>query len=258
MLGASGALLTAPSAPATAPLSLNVDVSSPSMARPRPLSSGSATSKKNKDRMQHQAEECRRRTRLRERFNQLREAAECEKKDRFNILTVAIERIESNRERLRLTEAARDEAFRHLEALRAAVAAKAGPAALLPAPLHGLHGPAAQIAPNGAFLDCNLAFCGLLRVTRESVLAQSIVSIVPREEVRRMASALMRARAETSGAWNMHCSLIAHSGQPVPVSLAASREANGWLLLFSPIVDMAAGAETVTDEQLAQLKEGRI
>jgi len=69
-------------------------------------SNGYGPIRRSKDKQKHSESENRRRLRLRAKFSALREASQCGKKDRFNILQGAVDKLRDYEERLRRTEAA--------------------------------------------------------------------------------------------------------------------------------------------------------
>ena len=134
--------------------------------------------RRSKDKQKHSESENRRRMRLRAKFNALKDAAQCNKKDRFNILQGAVNRLQEQEERIAQLEASLGSAAPTPNAASSSSAAAVPPAAaaasttLLPSlstPLSNYQMLSAlaccYISLDGRILDANAAFLKLFGFT---------------------------------------------------------------------------------------------
>lgn len=167
-----------------------------------PTSLGGGRRRRPKNKQQHNAEEHRRRTRLRDRFSQLRIVSECDKKDRYNILTTAIEKLTSVNSQIKSLQAEREilkeralnaggnqeekeYLFRDAEDLDNFV--RAVPSTLRDVTASKmLTVPSVVIGIDGRFLQCNENFCKLTGMNNSEVCQSSLFSITQPDNLKQM------------------------------------------------------------------------
>lgn len=125
-----------------------------------------------KDKQKHNESESRRRARIAEKFQELKDVSNCPKPDRYHILAHAIDMLRSyeEEEKSASRSAAKQAAFAPKPLT--VVAEKEVDPTTVPDALSSIA--AATVALDGRFRDCNVAFCELIGSPRTSILSSSM------------------------------------------------------------------------------------
>ena len=208
-----------------------------------------------KNKQKHNESESRRRDRLRTQFNALRNASECDKKDRIAILAAATERLKQQDARVRQYEAERELLIQQLNqanqqlnraqlAVAAATSASAGQGGVSLLGKDGNAGdvgklaagqvgwlaslPCAFVGLDGKFLDVNAAFVALTGHAIEFILSSTIFVLTPQHELTPTFMQLKRLLAGEIESWESDRSCLTADGSALPVhmtmTVAKSRE----------------------------------
>jgi len=174
--------------------------------------------KKPKNRAKHNESESKRRSRLRDKFFQLRDAAHSNKKDRFNILTTAIEKLQTFESKLQ-----------HLQSENRQLKAQLGPKSSGSSNSFALAGSSflgnlavAQIALDGKFRECNEAFADLIGLDKNNLSAASLFSLTPQTEMITTFSTMKKLLTGELKAWETDRKVLDSRGELISVHMTLS------------------------------------
>ena len=197
-----------------------------------------------KNKQKHNESESRRRDRLRTQFNALRQASECDKKDRIAILAAATDRLKQQDVRVRQYEAERElliqqlnQSNMQLSRAQLAVATNASAVAggmvmlgkdgnvgdvgkLAAGQIGWLASlPCAFVGLDGKFLDCNAAFVALTGHAVEFILSSTIFVLTPQHELTPTFMQLKRLLACEIDSWESDRSCLCADGSAMQVHM---------------------------------------
>ena len=269
-IGSEGSL---PSSPAG--ISLGSSSSQPSDVHKRIRAS--------KNKQKHNESESRRRDRLRTQFNALRNASECDKKDRIAILAAATDRLKQQDVRVRQYETERELLIQQLnqaniQLSRAQLAAATHASAGGLASMLGKDGnagdvgklaagavgwlaslPCAFVGLDGNFLDCNAAFVALTGHAVEFILNSTIFVLTPQHELTPTFMQLKRLLAGEIDSWESDRSCLCADGSAASVhmtmTVAKTRDGKPEFFTLFFASKTAEGAAGITQQQLTSMQQ---
>lgn len=251
--------------------SLSLASSPAAQSSPRsPASAGGGRKARSlRDRRAHNEEEMRRRHRLRDSFEQLRGASQCEKKDRFNILVTAVRVIGDLRRRVVDLEAER--LGTGLGAAPSSQGAPASPPSRSSSP-HSSSLPETGVAmarcqANGTFVEANGAFAAMLGYpSAASVAGLNLFAVTAPGDAVRATCVMVQHLMSGGGAareesWESYSTWQTASRQAVPVHVTASAALgpagrDGTFVIAAArrnALNVEALARHVTDETVRQV-----
>jgi len=199
-----------------------------------------------KNKQKHNESEARRRSRLRDKFFELRDAAHVNKKDRFNILTQAISRLQEYEDRIA-----------ELEEEKASILSsptKDTPApkteivfdkAVKPVPMDVIHSPvmdnipAATVALDGRLQDCNAAFSQLTHYQPDNLSAASLFSLTHPVEMMETFATVKRLLTGETRVWEAVRTIVDakggnHSVHQTLTTICLNGKPSHYLLMLVP------------------------
>jgi PAS domain S-box-containing protein len=192
--------------------------------KPAASSYGPIKKPREKNKAKHNESEAKRRSRLRDKFFELRDAAKVAKKDRYNILTTAISRLQEFEDRIA-----------ELEEEKAALLTKSGscsentvtsaPTSPSSSPADAIHTPAlaniacATVALDGRLQDCNSAFSQLTGYQSDQLATASLFSLSHPLDMGETFTIVKKLLSGELRAWDANRNLIDAKGQSIPAHL---------------------------------------